>query len=110
MAFTGAFLGLASSVKWVGVFSIAFIGIFTVKELWDLACNSTVSLKSLFRHFLARFACLLVLPAVIYISTFFIHFKMAYKGDLEIGASKMSPSFITGLGGQKVIPDTFKRM
>lgn len=110
MVLVGIFLGLALSVKWVGMFAMALIGIFTLKELWDLACNPTVSVKSIFRHFMARFICLLVLPAAIYTSTFYGHFKMTSKGHLDIGSTQMSPSFIAGLGGKKVIPDTFKRM
>lgn len=108
--FVGTCLGLASSVKLVGLFSVALIGIFTLKELWDLACNPAVSIKSLFRHFMARFVCLIVLPTAIYISVFYLHFQMVAKGELDIGSTQMSPSFIAGLGGKKVIPDTFKRI
>jgi dolichyl-phosphate-mannose-protein mannosyltransferase len=106
----GAFLGLASSVKFVGLFSVVLIGIFTVKELWDMVCNPAVSLKSLFRHFMARFACLIVLPVIIYMSIYFYHFKMISKVGSDIGSTQMSPSFIVALGGKKVVPDTFKRI
>lgn len=40
---------------------------------------------------------------------FYGHFKMASKGDLDSISTQMSPSFISALGGKKLIPDTFKR-
>lgn len=45
---TGVSLGLAVSVKWVGLFVIALVGVATVSDLWALACNPRVQVVSLF--------------------------------------------------------------
>ena len=109
MVLLGSFIGLAISVKWVGIFTLTLIVIFTVKELWDMICNPAVPIRAVFRHTLARFVCLLVLPLVIYISMFYLHFKMIRNVELDISSSRMSPSFLSTLSGKTVIPDTYKR-
>ena len=43
---TGVSLGLAVSVKWVGLFVIALIGISTLQNLWTLIGDTNVSLVS----------------------------------------------------------------
>jgi dolichyl-phosphate-mannose-protein mannosyltransferase len=36
MAMTGLGLGLTVSCKWVGLFTIALIGVSTIRGLWDM--------------------------------------------------------------------------
>ena len=44
MFFSGVSIGLAASVKWVGLFTIALVGFCTVRDLWDIVCDSRVSM------------------------------------------------------------------
>ncbi|CAO3686869.1 unnamed protein product [Umbelopsis ramanniana] len=36
LAMTGTSLGLVSSVKWVGLFAVALVGVYTVEDLWEM--------------------------------------------------------------------------
>lgn len=81
------------SVKWVGLFTIAWVGSLTVVQLWVLigdaktvtpvslrqpAISFKKSLKALqrlwFKHFLARVFCLIIIPLSFYVALFGIHF------------------------------------
>jgi dolichyl-phosphate-mannose-protein mannosyltransferase len=101
---TGASLGAVLSVKWVGLFTIATIGVSTIVQLWDLLADLRLSLKSLFRHFVARAIALIVVPALFYLATFRIHFWiLTNSGD---GDGFMSSEFQHTLRGHGM-DDTF---
>jgi dolichyl-phosphate-mannose-protein mannosyltransferase len=40
---TGASLGAVASIKWVGLFTIAAIGLQVIEELWLMLCDRTVT-------------------------------------------------------------------
>jgi dolichyl-phosphate-mannose--protein O-mannosyl transferase len=40
----GVSIALTTSVKFVGLFTVALIGCSTIRELWDLACDYRISL------------------------------------------------------------------
>ncbi|KAI9754020.1 MAG: hypothetical protein M4579_004896 [Chaenotheca gracillima] len=72
---TGLGLGATVSVKWVGLFTIAWIGSLTVLQLWVLLGDTrTVTTRIWFKHLLARVFCLIVIPMAFYMSMFAIHF------------------------------------
>ncbi|KAL9014422.1 MAG: hypothetical protein Q9173_000930 [Seirophora scorigena] len=72
---TGLGLGATVSVKWVGLFTIAWVGSLTVVQLWVLVGDTaTVTLRKWFKHFFARFFCLVVIPLTFYLGLFAIHF------------------------------------
>ena len=72
---TGLGLGATVSVKWVGLFTIAWVGSLTVVQLWVLLGDTkTVTPRLWFKHFLARVFCLIIIPVTFYMALFAIHF------------------------------------
>ncbi|GAA6049360.1 hypothetical protein JCM3770_007307 [Rhodotorula araucariae] len=76
LTLTGLALGAVVSCKWVGLFTIATVGVFTVVQLWTLLGDLRVPMPLLARHFAARAVCLIAVPVVFYISMFAIHFAV----------------------------------
>ncbi|KAI5286172.1 hypothetical protein KEM54_006996 [Ascosphaera aggregata] len=75
LVLSGVFLGLTASIKWVGLFTIAWVGSLTILQLWVLLGDTkTTSAKIWFKHFVARALCLIVIPVSIYLGMFAIHF------------------------------------
>ena len=75
----GVFLGCAFSVKFVGLFVIILLGVNTISELWDILGDVSKPFIHTTKHFLARAACLIVLPILLYITFFYIHLSVLYK-------------------------------
>ncbi|KAF2862167.1 glycosyltransferase family 39 protein [Piedraia hortae CBS 480.64] len=76
LAMTGLGLGATASVKWVGLFTIAWVGSLTLVQLWVLLGDSeNVSPRLWFKHFFARVFCLIVIPIAFYLLMFAIHFR-----------------------------------
>ncbi|KAG0288852.1 hypothetical protein BGZ98_004090, partial [Dissophora globulifera] len=93
---SGVGLGLTGSVKWVGLFTIATIGTSTLNQLWLLWGDLRVSFRVWMDHFLARAVCLILVPTVIYMFMFEIHFLLLpSSGD---GDGFMSAPFQMTLG------------
>lgn len=93
---TGVGLGLAGSVKWVGLFIIATIGTSTINQLWLLWGDLRVTARIWLDHFVARAVCLILIPMVIYMFMFEIHFLLLpASGD---GDGFMSAPFQMTLG------------
>ena len=76
LALTGFNLGCAASCKWVGLFTVASVGVQVIAGLWRMWCNTLIPIKSIAKAFSARALCLILLPAVVYVSTFWVHFKL----------------------------------
>ncbi|KAJ3408619.1 hypothetical protein HDV05_004931 [Chytridiales sp. JEL 0842] len=104
LAMTGISLGLAVSVKWVGLFVIATIGLSTLQNLWILLGDLKVTPLMFGKHFAARALCLIVLPVTVYMALFQVHFiVLPNKGT---GSNFMSPVFQATLKGNE-ISDTY---
>ena len=86
LSLTGFSLGCASSCKWVGLFTVASIGLQVISGLWRMWCNTLIPLKEVGKSFLARAVCLILLPAAIYTATFWVHFSLL-TGFSETAAS-----------------------
>ncbi|KAJ3140838.1 hypothetical protein HK100_008854 [Physocladia obscura] len=105
LAMTGVSLGLTGSIKWVGLFLIATIGLSTIKNLWEILGDVKVSPRKFVDHFLARALCLILIPGFIYMFLFQVHFwALPNSGG---GTGFMSPEFQSTLRGRG-IPDTFE--
>ncbi len=80
--FSALFAGLAASIKWTGLTFLAIIGFFTFIDFWkDLN----------WKKFLLSGAVLIVIPVLVYIAPFAIHFKLLQKSGP--GDAFMSPAF-----------------
>ncbi|KAF9174593.1 hypothetical protein BGX21_006708 [Mortierella sp. AD011] len=96
LLFTGLGLGLSLSVKWVGLFIIATVGTSTINQLWLLWGDLRVTPRVWLDHFLARAVCLILVPAIVYMFMFEIHFLLLENsGD---GDGFMSAPFQMTLG------------
>jgi len=93
---TGVGLGLTGSVKWVGLFTIATIGTSTINQLWILWGDLKVPTRVWLDHFAARAFCLILVPVVIYMFMFEIHFLLL--GSSGDGDGFMSAPFQMTLG------------
>lgn len=76
LSLTGFNLGCASSCKWVGLFTVASVGVQVISGLWRMWCNTLIPMREIGRAFVARAVCLILLPAAVYIGTFWIHFSL----------------------------------
>ncbi|KAJ7356079.1 hypothetical protein OS493_027005 [Desmophyllum pertusum] len=76
MSASGVSLSCAFSCKWVGLFVILWAGISTVMNLWDLLGDLSLSLYEIGKQFMARVLCLIMIPIIVYLFWFAIHFKM----------------------------------
>lgn len=75
LVMTGLGLGATFSIKWVGLFTIAWVGSLTLVQLWVLLGDTrTVTIRIFAKHFMARFFCLIIIPATFYLAMFAIHF------------------------------------
>lgn len=102
LTLTGLFLGATVSTKWVGLFTIGWVGVVTVYQLFAHLGNLHVSLPRLSQLFLARALCLILLPAVFYMAMFAIHFKcLVNPGE---GDGFMSSEFQSTLNGKAKEP------
>ncbi|CAJ0841330.1 938_t:CDS:10 [Entrophospora sp. SA101] len=94
---TGAFIGCVSSVKWVGLFVTALVGIYTIEDLWDKFGDLTMPKMIYLKHWIARIVCLIILPILIYMGCFAIHFAILHNSGP--GDAQMSSLFQAGLRG-----------
>lgn len=97
LAFTGASIGCVSSVKWVGFFATALVGLYTVEDLWEKFGDLRMPVATYLRHWAARIGCLILLPFTIYALSFKLHFMLLYGSGP--GDAQMSSLFQAHLSG-----------
>lgn len=97
---TGVSLGLTTSVKLVGLFVTAVVGVYTIVDLWiKLGDRKLGYVKSGF-HLFVRVVSLIIAPLIIFAVCYKIHFALLYKtGD---GVATMSSLFKANLEGQEI--------
>ncbi|KAJ3557194.1 hypothetical protein NM688_g1605 [Phlebia brevispora] len=98
LTLTGLSLGAVVSCKWVGLFTIATVGLGTIKQLWTLLGDMRVTPRLWVRHFMARALCLIAVPLFFYMFMFWIHFAiLSNSGE---GDGFMSSEFQHTLRGR----------
>lgn len=97
LALTGVSLSCVISTKYVGVFTYMTIGIAVIYELWQiLDIKNDHSLRVVTKHVLTRLLFLVVIPFMIYLFWFYLHFALLTKSGP--GDGFMSPEFQETLG------------
>ncbi|GAB7353555.1 hypothetical protein MBLNU459_g3989t1 [Dothideomycetes sp. NU459] len=107
LAASGLGLGATASVKWVGLFTIAWVGSLTALQLWVLLGDTrTVTPRLWFKHLFARIFCLIVIPISFYMGMFVIHFIcLVNPGDGDGFMSSEFQSTLNSKGMQDVPAD-----
>ncbi|KXJ89405.1 Dolichyl-phosphate-mannose-protein mannosyltransferase-domain-containing protein [Microdochium bolleyi] len=92
LTMSGLGMGITLSIKWVGLFTYAWVGCLTLVQLWVLLGDAkTVTMRLFAKHFLARAFCLIIIPISFYMAMFAIHFLcLVNPGD---GDGFMSSEF-----------------
>ncbi|AAS51516.1 ACR290Wp [Eremothecium gossypii ATCC 10895] len=98
--FLGVSLGCTISVKMVGLFIISVVGIYTVVDLWNKLSEPNMSVSRFAGHFSARALCLIVVPFMVFLFCFKLHFEfLSVSGT---GDAMMPSLFQAGLSGSSV--------
>ncbi|AMD18693.1 HBL209Cp [Eremothecium sinecaudum] len=97
---TGISLGCTISVKMVGLFIITLVGLYTIADLWQKLGDKNISGKKFTYHFAARAVCLIVVPFLVFLLCFKVHFDLlSHSGT---GDANMPSLFQANLAGSDV--------
>ncbi|KAG0362241.1 Protein O-mannosyltransferase 2 [Gamsiella multidivaricata] len=99
LAMTGVAIGIVTSIKWVGFFVTALVGLYTIEDLWDLFGDLNMPKPTYIKHWVARAACLIALPFSVYVASFALHFAILRNSGT--GDAQMSSLFQAGLRGNQ---------
>ncbi|KAG0210827.1 hypothetical protein BGX31_001807, partial [Mortierella sp. GBA43] len=103
---TGVSIALTTSVKMVGLFTVATIGVAVVWDLWVLLdINRGLSMKEFLEHFQARAIGLILVPIVIYLFWFWVHFTILTRSGP--GDDFMSAEFQETLQGNTMVDGVY---
>ncbi|KAL7636834.1 UNVERIFIED_CONTAM: hypothetical protein RMT77_012592 [Armadillidium vulgare] len=83
---TGVSLGLVTSIKYIGIFTVAFVGLHTAYQLYEIACDKKQTVWHIILHTMARVLCLIILPIIIYLSGFILHLTILSETEPNSGA------------------------
>lgn len=97
---TGFAIGCTCSVKMVGLFVTILVGIYTIVDLWNKFGDKSMSWVTYIFHWLARIIGLIVIPLLIFLISFKVHFDLLYKSGP--GDANMSSLFQANLLGSDV--------
>lgn len=96
----GVSIGLVCSTKMVGLFVTTLVGIYTVVDLWNKFGDKTMCWGKYTYHWIARGISLIVIPILIFLLAFKIHFDLLYKSGT--GDANMSSLFQANLLNSEV--------
>lgn len=76
---SGISIGCVCSVKWVGVFVTVLYGVYVILDLLIKYYDTKLSTTKYLAHWFSRITTLIVIPFLIYMLCFYIHFKLLHK-------------------------------
>ncbi|KAH7908925.1 glycosyltransferase family 39 protein [Hygrophoropsis aurantiaca] len=99
---TGFFMACTWGSKVNGVLTVLTIGIAVLIDLWDILDHKKGhTMEHFTKHFMARAVGLIVVPIIIYLSFFYVHFAvLTHSGT---GDTFMSPAFQETLIGNELL-------
>lgn len=100
MWLTGVSIGCVCSVKWVGLFVTAVVGLYTILELFTLRFDRNITKRDYVRHWAIRVINLIISPFLIYLFCFKIHFTLLYKSGT--GDASTNTLFQINLEGNEI--------
>ncbi|PVU88248.1 hypothetical protein BB561_005954 [Smittium simulii] len=100
LSLTGISLGAVLSSKWVGLFCFGLVGFVTIEDLMSKFEDLNLSLEVQLKHWTARIFALILVPLVVYMCSFMIHFAILNKSGP--GDSNMSAEFQATLLNNKL--------
>lgn len=91
LAITGFSIGCVCSVKWVGLFVTALVGFYIIYDLlvkyYQLSSSvRRISWATYLKHWTSRIVCLIVLPFLIYLACFKVHFLVLSRSGTGDGS------------------------
>ena len=101
---TGISIGCVCSVKWVGMFGTALVGLYTIEDLWNKFGDLRMSKVELGAHLGFRMVGLIVIPLMVYLFSFWMHFLILENSGP--GDAQMSSLFQANLRGTEVGKDS----
>ncbi|KAE8551839.1 hypothetical protein EYB25_005729 [Talaromyces marneffei] len=101
---TGVSIGCVCSIKLVGLFCTALVGLHTAEDLWNKFGDVKMPVTTLARHVVARVICLIIVPLLVYMFSFYLHFLILE--NTGPGDAQMSSLFQANLKGTEVGRDS----
>ncbi|KAI9684661.1 MAG: Protein O-mannosyltransferase 2 [Trizodia sp. TS-e1964] len=101
---TGISIGCVCSVKWVGFFVTALVGIYTIEDLWNKFGDLRMPKVELGAHLVARVYGFIIVPLAVYMFSFWMHFTVLENSGP--GDAQMSSLFQANLRGTEVGRDS----
>lgn len=94
-------LNIFFSVKWVGLFVTALVGLYTIEDLWNKFGDYRMPKATYAMHWVARIIGLIVIPSIVYLASFYAHFTILNRSGP--GDAQMSSLFQANLKGTDLI-------
>lgn len=98
----GVSIGLVCSTKMVGLFVTSLVGIYTIVDLWNKFGDKTMAWTRYSFHCASRILALIIIPILIFLLSFKIHFDLLYKsgtGDANMSSLFQANLLNSGVGG-----------
>lgn len=74
----GVSIGCVCSVKWVGLFVTAVVGVYTITDLWVKFWDPSIGIIKYIKMWIRRILTLIVIPLCLYLIFFKIHLDLLY--------------------------------